>query len=143
MVIVSACLAGYNCRYNGQAKTDPKIADMVRRGEAIAVCPEVLGGFEIPHAPAEISGTGAQVLDGEARIFDKENNDVTQKYLDGVYSVLKICKEFNVKQALLKSKSPSCGCGVIYDGSFTGKLRGGDGVTAALLKRNGIQVTSI
>jgi len=139
--IVSACLAGVNCKYNGGNNEVPDIARLVSGGRAILVCPEQLGGLPTPRLPAEIvGGSGEDVLDGRCRIKNKEGNDVTEEFLKGAEEVLKIAKLAGATKAILKSKSPSCGCGKIYDGTFSGKLKPGNGVTAELLKRNGIDV---
>lgn len=141
MIIVSACLAGINCRYDGGNNLNKEIRDMVVRGEAMPVCPEQLGGCPTPRPPVEIlKGTGADVLDGRCRVVKKDGNDVTQQFIKGANEVLKIAKLIGAKKAILKSKSPSCGFGKIYDGTFEGVLAEGNGVTAELLKRNGIEV---
>ncbi|MBO4385130.1 MAG: DUF523 domain-containing protein [Clostridia bacterium] len=140
MIIVSKCLTGCPCRYDGKSKPDPGIAALVERGEAAAVCPEELGGLAVPRVPAELTGTGGDVLDGKARAVTRDGRDVTGAFIAGAYAALSIAKREGADRAILKSKSPSCGCGEVYDGSFTGSLTPGDGVTAALFKRNGIAV---
>ncbi len=140
MIIVSACLAGIRCRYDGGTRPDPKITEMVRMGEAIPVCPEVLGGLPVPRDPAELTGSGEQVLDGQAKAVTRSGKDVTQAFLRGAQETLRKCREYGATTAILSPNSPSCGCGSIYDGSFTHTLVKGDGVTSALLKRNGIHV---
>lgn len=141
MILVSGCLAGQNCRYDGGTKTVPEIKDMVERGEAIPVCPEQLGGLTTPRPPAEIrGGDGSSVLSGHAKIINKEGVDVTVNYMRGASDVLVIAKDNNIELAVLKSKSPTCGCNKIYDGTFMGTLRQGDGITTALLKQHGIKV---
>ncbi len=139
-MIVSACLAGVRCRYDGNTRPDPKIVEMVRRGEAIPVCPEVLGGLPIPRDPAELTANGEYVLDGQARVVTRSGKDVTQAFLRGAEETLRICREHGITEALFSAKSPSCGCGAIYDGRFTHTLVCGDGVTSALLKRSGVRV---
>lgn len=131
MIIVSACLAGINCNYSGGSKEHKGIVELVKNGEAILVCPEQLGGLTTPREPAEINGD---------RVITKYNTDVTKEFIKGAYEVLNICIKFNCKKAILKSKSPSCGCGIIYDGNFNGMLINGDGLTTRLLKENGIEV---
>lgn len=140
MLIVSKCLTGCPCRYDGKSKPDPAIAALVERGEAVAVCPEVLGGLPTPRVSAELSGSGEDVLDGRARVMTRDGRDVTDEFVRGAYEALKAAKEAGADRAILKSKSPSCGCGTVYDGTFTGTAVSGDGVTAALFKRNGIAV---
>lgn len=140
MEAVSWCLAGRKCRYDGSAKTDMRAVALAERG-AVCVCPEVLGGLPVPREPAEIvGGDGSDVLDGRARVITAGGRDVTAEYISGAEKALKICMEKKVTHAMFKANSPSCGCGSIYDGSFTGKKVSGDGVTAALFKRNGIAV---
>ena len=132
MIIVSACLAGVNCNYKGENSEDASIVNLVAEGRAIMVCPEQLGGLTTPRTPAELRN---------GRVFTKEGADVTEAFLRGANEVLKICKKYNCQKAILKSNSPSCGCGKIYDGNFNGAMVDGDGVTAALLKEHGIEVS--
>ena len=141
MKIVSACLAGLNTRYNGKSKASAKIMVMLAAGDAVAVCPEQLGGLPTPRPPAEIKGgDGAKVLNKKARVYNCNGENVTKEFIRGARETLKIAKECGATEAVFAPRSPSCGCGKIYNGSFTGKLRDGDGVTTALLKRNGIRV---
>jgi len=141
MKIVSACLAGLNTRYNGKSKPNKKVIAMVMKREAVAVCPEQLGGLPTPRPPSEIrGGDGAKVLDKKARVCNCNGKSVTWEFIRGAHETLKIAKECGAKEAIFASKSPSCGCGKIYDGSFSGRLQDGDGVTTALLKRSGISV---
>ena len=130
-ILVSACLLGVNCRYKGDGKRNEKILELGKKHTLIPVCPEQLGGLPTPREPAEQQG---------GRVINKAGQDVTQAYRSGAEAALYIAKLNNVKFAVLKSRSPSCGSGMIYDGSFSGKLIGGDGVCAALLKQNGICV---
>lgn len=144
MILVSACLAGVNCGWDGKNRLDAKIKELVDKKLAIAVCPEVLGGRGIPRTKTEIrSGSGEDVLDGRAKVFDENGKDVTDEFIRGAYVTLEIVKKHNIKEAVLKSKSPSCGVGKIYDGNFKANLVNGEGVTAALLKREGIACQSI
>ncbi len=144
MKIVSACLAGMNMRYDGKSNPNRKVIIMVRRGEAVPVCPEQLGGLPTPRPPQEIvGGSGEDVFDGRAKVFDSLGFEKTKEFIEGAKEALKIAKECGAKEAILASKSQSCGCGRIYDGSFSGRMRDGDGVTAALLKRNGIKVSVV
>ena len=109
--------------------------------ELVPVCPEQLGGLSTPRPPAEIvGGDGADVLDGSASVITVDGEDKTSEFLGGAHQTLEIAKSHNAAHAVLKSKSPSCGCGQIYDGTFSGKLGAGDGVTAVLLRRHGISV---
>lgn len=131
MKIVSACLAGYKCNYKGEAKPNERIIELVKRGEAIPVCPEQLGGLTTPREPAEQK---------DGKVFTKSGKDVTENFSNGAYEVLRIAVIYDCKKAILKSKSPSCGCGQVYDGSFSGNLVKGNGITADLLMANGIKV---
>jgi uncharacterized protein YbbK (DUF523 family) len=141
MIIVSACLAGINCKYNGKSNLNKEIAQMVTNGEAIPVCPEQLGGCTTPRPASEINGgTGADVLDGKCRVKRITGEDITDELIRGAQETLKLAELVNAKKAVLKSKSPSCGCGMVYDGTFSGKLIEGNGVTSELLLRNGIEV---
>lgn len=140
MLIVSKCLAGGRCRYDGESRPDPEIAALVNEGRAIAVCPEQLGGLPTPRTAAELTGSGEEVLSGAARAVTKDGRDVTREFVSGAEKTLRICRLCGADRAVLKAKSPSCGCGLIYDGSFTGKLVPGTGVAAALLIENGIAV---
>ena len=134
MMIVSACLAGFPCRYDGKARPCAQVVELVRAGKAIPVCPEQLGGLSTPR-------TSCEIWDG--RVVDAEGYDRTEAFRRGARAVLRIAQTYGATEALLQSRSPSCGSGRIYDGSFTKTLTAGDGVTARLLKENGIQVTAL
>lgn len=141
MIIVSACLCGIDTKYNGGNNLNEEVLKLLREGRAIPVCPEQLGGQSTPRPAHEIcKGTGADVLDGKARILGPDGDDVTEEFVRGAYETLKIAKECKAKVAILKARSPSCGYGKIYDGTFTGNKIDGNGVTAELLKRHGIKV---
>jgi uncharacterized protein YbbK (DUF523 family) len=142
MVIVSACLCGINCKYDGGNNLDVRVLKLLKEGKAIPVCPEQLGGQKTPRAPHEIiNGSGRDVLEGKARILDpEENDDVTSEFLKGAYETLKIAEATGASIAILKARSPSCGLSRIYDGTFSGTKRTGNGVTAELLLQNGISV---
>ena len=131
MKIVSACLAGTNCRYDGSNSLNEKVANLVKEGKAIPLCPEQLGGLPTPRKPCEQKGD---------RVYDKSGNDLTDLFYNGAGGVLKLAKLLNCKEAILKSYSPSCGCGKVYDGTFTHTIVKGYGVTAKLLQDNGINV---
>ena len=134
MMIVSACLAGFPCRYDGKARPCEQVVELVRAGKAIPVCPEQLGGLPTPR-------TSCEIRDG--RVVDADGRDRTEAFERGARAVLQIAQTYGATEALLQSRSPSCGSGRIYDGSFTKTLTAGDGVTARLLKENGIQVTAL
>ena len=131
MIIVSACLAGVNCKGDGKSSPFQLAIELVGSEEAIPVCPEQLGGLPTPRAPAEKKGD---------RVFTKDGKDVTEEFDKGAAEALKIAQLANCKKAILKSKSPMCGSGEIYDGTFSGKLTVGNGIFAGLLKKNGIKV---
>lgn len=133
MKIVSACLAGIKCRWDGNAKPNQKVIDLVKQSKAIPICPEQLGGLTTPRMPAEQKGD---------KVFTKDGKDITINFEKGANEVLKFTQLFNCKEAILKSKSPSCGVGVIPDGTFSGKLIEGDGITTSLLKKEGIKIIS-
>ncbi|NJD04212.1 MAG: DUF523 domain-containing protein [Ruminiclostridium sp.] len=143
MILVSACLAGINCKYDGRNNYVEEFKKMVANGSAIPVCPEQLGGCPTPRPAVEIhGGTGADVLDGKCAVLRKNGEDATDELVKGAEETLKIAQTAGIERAVLKAGSPSCGCGTIYDGSFSGKLKKGNGVTAELLLRNGIRVTT-
>ena len=138
MKAISACLLGLACRYDGA----PLVIEKQLRPEPgdcwVPLCPEQLGGLATPRIPAEIeAGTGYDVLAGRARVVNREGDDVTAAFLRGAHQTLALCRRLGVTEMLLKSRSPSCGCGQIY---HQGTLVAGEGVTAALLQREGIDV---
>ncbi len=140
-VLISACLLGVNCRYDGGNAYNKTAADIALLEGAIPVCPEQLGGSSTPRPPAEISGgDGASVLDGHCRVKGKNGEDGTENFIKGAVEVLKIANACGANKAILKARSPSCGAGCIYDGTFSGTRQKGNGVTAELLIRNGLEV---
>ena len=134
MILVSACLAGFRCRYDGAAKQSDRIQKLVSEGKAIPVCPEVLGGLPTPRCPAERRGL---------RVITREGKDVTAAFQLGAEETLRLARLYGADRAILKARSPSCGCGRVYDGSFSGKLTGGYGITAELLLKNGVTVEEV
>lgn len=130
-ILVSACLLGINCKYSGQNNRNEKIAELLKVHNLIPICPEQLGGLPTPRPASEIRGN---------RVINTEGQDVTDNYKRGAEATLEIARQCGCKCAVLKSKSPSCGNRMIYDGSFSGKLVEGQGITAALLGANGIEV---
>ena len=141
MIIVSACLCGIDCKYNGGNNLDVRVLKLMQEGKAIPVCPEQLGGLQTPRAPSEIvNGNGCDVLTGKGKIVDSTDDDVTTEFIKGAYETLKIAELMGANIAILKAKSPSCGVSQIYDGSFSGNIRTGNGVTAQLLLSKGIKV---
>jgi uncharacterized protein YbbK (DUF523 family) len=140
-ILVSACLAGRRCRFDGSGNKDDFVANLVAEGRAVLVCPEVDGGLGTPRPPAEIQGgDGADVLAGHARVVTDAGVVVTDAYVRGAERALDAAHRTGAQTAVLKARSPSCGCGEIYDGTFTRATRAGNGVTAALLEANGIRV---
>ena len=143
-VIVSACLLGVRCRYDGGDSRNETAMKQKETSELIPVCPEEAGGLPTPRPPAEIvGGDGEDVLNGKAKVMTVAGRDVTDAYLKGAHHALQVAQAHGATQVILKVRSPSCGCGDIYDGTFSGTLTSGDGVTTALLKRHGITVTSL
>ena len=132
-ILVSACLLGLGCRYSGEKKADDRILGLLDRKDLvlIPVCPEQLGGLPTPREPAERRDGG---------VWDRGRQDVTEQFVKGAGEALKLASLYGCSQAILKERSPSCGSGKIYDGSFQGKVIDGDGITAELLKKNGIMV---
>ena len=131
MIVVSKCLAGAFCRWDGGTNLIPEIRDMVAAGKAVAVCPEVLGGLPIPRNPSEIRN---------GRVFSSIGDDVTAEFIHGAEEALRICQELKCEYAVLKFGSPSCGCGLIHNGKFDGGLVAGNGIAAQLLMDHGITV---
>ncbi|WP_320940431.1 DUF523 domain-containing protein [Lysinibacillus capsici] len=143
MILISACLAGLNVRYNGTNSLDEKIQKLVLENKAVTVCPELMGGFSTPREPAEIvGGNGQDVLDGNATVVESSGQDVTDLYLKGAYATLQKALEVGATHVILKEYSPSCGSAKIYNGKFNGTKLAGEGVTTALLRRNNIIVLS-
>lgn len=141
LYLVSACLAGVNCTFRGTNNLDKSIKKLVDSKAAIALCPEVFGALGSPRENIElVGGGGHDVLDGKARAITASGKDVTANVIRGAASILEIVRIYGIKEAILKSNSPSCGAGRIYDGTFSKKLKPGDGVLAALLKRERVKV---
>lgn len=139
--LVSACLAGIRCTCDGGHKLAKKIERLAEDGQALSVCPELLGGLGIPRPSCEIlGGDGTDVLNGRAKVITHSGRDISRTLIKGAARALGLAKKYGIKKAVLKSKSPSCGAGRIYDGSFSGRLKKGDGVTTALFRINRIAV---
>lgn len=138
--LVSACLFGINCRYDGENNLDEKVMELAEESVLIPVCPEQLGGLETPRKPMTISGGGSAVLDGSGKVTDRDGRDLTDNLVRGAEETLKVAEAYDVEEAILKARSPSCGSGEVYKGES--ELVEKDGVTAALLKRNDIRVIS-
>lgn len=132
-VLVSACLLGLKVRFDGLSKENKEILDLINNFEFIPVCPEIMGGLSTPRVPSEIR---------DGKVFNKDGVDVTENYLRGAEEALRLCKIYNCDTVVLKSKSPSCGKGLVYDGTFSGNLVSGNGITTDYLLKNGIKVYS-
>lgn len=130
-ILVSACLLGVDCKYSGGNNYNEKVLKYIKDYEVIPICPEIMGGLSIPRHPSERIGD---------KVLTNQDTDVTAEYIKGANETLKLAKLFNVKKALLKAKSPSCGKGKIYDGTFTGTVIEGNGVTVDLLEAYDIEV---
>jgi uncharacterized protein YbbK (DUF523 family) len=136
--LISACLVGIKCRYDGDDREDSKMKILMEKDKGVAVCPETLGGLTIPRLKAEIrSGGGEDVLLGKSEVKNQRGDDISLEMIKGAQRTLQIARNLRIKTAFLKEKSPSCGFGKIYR---KGKLIKGEGVTTALLRKNGIEV---
>ena len=140
MIIVSACLCGDNCKYNGGNNANEKVKDFIKGKEVMYVCPEQMGGLSTPRNPSEIVGSAKGILYGEDKIISNKGVDVSREFISGARKVLEIAKKNKVNLAILKAKSPSCGKGFVYDGTFTGNKIIGNGITAQILMDNGVKV---
>ncbi len=141
MILVSSCLLGECTKYSGGHNLHPFFE--TKREHIISVCPEVTGGLQTPRPPAEIvGGSGADVIKGTCRVCSKVGTDVTAEFLCGAKTVLSLAEKHHVQYAVLKESSPSCGSHTIYDGTFSGVKRAGEGVTTSLLRAHGIIVCS-
>ncbi|OQX88053.1 MAG: hypothetical protein B6D55_01360 [Candidatus Omnitrophica bacterium 4484_70.2] len=139
-ILISKCLLGINCRYDGTSSLDKTLLKLLKNYKLIAVCPEELGGLRKFRGPFEIKGKTVDLFSGKAKVINREGKDVTRNFIKGAKIVLKIAQEKMIDFAILKSRSPSCGSQLIYDGSFKKKLVKGKGVTSFLLENFGIKV---
>ncbi|MEZ4460888.1 MAG: DUF523 domain-containing protein [bacterium] len=140
-VLVSACLLGQPVRYDARSNANTRLMEIQREGRVVPVCPEVAGGLAVPRPAAEIvGGDGNDVLDGNATVQTADGIDVTKAFIDGAHHALRLAQRHGVAAVVLKARSPSCGNHAIYDGSHSGVLTAGEGVTTALLRRHGILV---
>ena len=130
-ILMSACLMGVNCRYDGGGKMVPGLQQLMELAQLVPVCPEILGGLTTPRTPSERVGD---------KVLMKDGTDVTAAFRRGADEALRLAALYGAKIAVLKERSPSCGSGVIYDGSFTGQFMPGHGVTGELFKNSGIEV---
>lgn len=141
MILVSSCLLGECTKYSGGHNLHPFFE--TKKEGIISVCPEVMGGLLTPRPPAEIvGGSGADVISGRCSVCSKVGTDVTAEFLCGAKKALALANEHHVEYAVLKESSPSCGSHTIYDGTFSGVKRAGEGVTTSLLRAHGITVYS-
>lgn len=149
MILVSQCLLGDACKYNGGHNYNEKVIAYCKGKDYLKICPEVLGGLSIPRLPSEIVGGSAKdVLDGKAKVMNQKGEDVTDQFILGAKKVVRcienkkgaFSKEDFAIEAILKANSPSCGKGKIYDGTFSGRLVSGNGITTELLMQLGITV---
>ena len=130
-ILISACLVGDKCKYDGHTNYTHLIKDLLEKYELVPFCPEVEGGLPTPRKPSERKGD---------KVINNAGKDVTRNFQLGAEKALNICKYLNIKIAILKENSPSCGVNQIYDGNFKNKLIKGEGVTTELLRKNGIAV---
>jgi uncharacterized protein YbbK (DUF523 family) len=143
-ILVSRCLLGHRVRYDGGAGGPfDQLQRWIDEGRVVPLCPEVAGGLPTPRAAAEIpGGQGGDVLDGQAAVITTEGEDVSAQFLSGAYQALELVQQHDIRIAVLKANSPSCGNLLTYDGTFSGVKVTGEGVTAALLRRHGVRVFS-
>lgn len=134
MILVSSCLLGLKCRYDGKVQVYPQVLNYLKDKEFLPVCPEQMGGLSTPRKPCEVTSIDPIRIQTEAHV------DCTEAFLNGVNEVVKLITLKNISMALLKAKSPSCGSKTIYDGTFSGQLIPGQGVLAKQLQKIGIQV---
>ena len=143
MYLISACLCGVNCKYNGLNNYNEICDKLFTSGKAILVCPEQLGGLPTPRIPSEIIGESSNILNNNnGSVIDKNGNYVTPQFVKGAKETLQIAKKLNIKKAILKDGSPSCGVNYIYNGNFNGSKIKGMGLTAQLLKESSIDIIS-
>lgn len=136
MIGISSCLCGINCKYNGKNNLNPIFLELVNAGVAVPFCPEQLGGLKTPRVPAEIK----KDFKGNLKVVTKNNINVTNEYFLGAERALNILKALEITKVILRRRSPSCGYGEIYDGTFSGTIIEGNGITVDLLLKNGIEV---
>lgn len=142
-LLVSACLGGRTCRYDGKSRSVTLIQELIDCGVALPICPEVDGGLTVPRSASEIvGGTGVDVLQEQARVINKDGEDVSTEFRKGAEESLRIARENGAIAAILCERSPSCGVRMIYDGTFCRQLQPGMGVTSAILARDGIELIS-
>ena len=144
-ILVSACLLGVPCRYDGQSKAHPLARALCEKHHVVPVCGEIFGGLPTPRTPAEIRGDrvvthAARDLNYRNRVVTRDGRDVTEAYRRGAEAAAQLARLTGAQAAVLKERSPSCGSGAVYDGTFSGTLTAGWGVAAGLLREQGIRV---
>ncbi len=140
--LISACLAGENVRYDGRNCLQEQLKKLVENGGAIMVCPEIIGGLPTPRLAAEMHGSAQDILNRQAKVLDREGNDVSDAFIKGAYKALEIAQNHRITHVILKENSPSCGSHFIYDGTFKGQKIRGMGIAATLFKQHGFIVMS-
>lgn len=130
-ILISACLMGVNCRYDGGGKTVPELEELMGLAQLVPVCPEIMGGLPTPRTPAERQGD---------RVCMRDGTDVTEAFCKGAGEAARLAKLYGARAAVLKERSPSCGSGTIYDGSFSGALTSGWGVAGEALREQGLRI---
>ncbi len=138
MYLVSSCLLGVNCRYDGKNNYNDRLFEYFKAAELMPVCPELIGGLSIPRKPCEITEN-----QNGFKIYNINGKDMTDRFIRGAYKTLKIAEILNIKNTIFMERSPSCGVHKIYDGNFNNKLISGQGITTRILENNGIKVYSI
>lgn len=142
MYLISACLCGINCKYNGLNNYNEICERLLKENKVIPICPEQLGGLSTPRIPCELQGIANEIIQGKNKVINKDGIDVTEMFLKGANEVLKISKMLNVNKVIFKEGSPSCGVNFVYDGTFSGKKISGMGITSQLLNNAEIEIYS-
>ena len=143
-ILISACLLGQPVRFDGQSKPveNPTLKNWLAEGRLVTACPEVSGGLPVPRPAAEMDGLADNILVGRGAVKTADDADVSRYFLSGAEQTLELCQQQNIRVAILKENSPSCGSTQVYDGSFSHRLISGAGITTTLLRQNGISVFS-
>jgi uncharacterized protein YbbK (DUF523 family) len=141
-LLISGCLAGLSCRYDGRSKPHPRLEDLKRRYDLIPVCPEQAGGLSTSRIPNELQASAADILSGRGKVKNQAGEDCTENFIRGASETLKVVRLLEIKIALLKDGSPSCGKNRVYNGTFSGKSIPGMGITAQVLSDEEIDIYS-
>jgi len=141
-LLISGCLAGLSCRYDGGSKPHPHLDDLRKDYDLIPVCPEQAGGLSTPRIPNELQDSAAEILFGRGKVKNQAGEDCTEQFILGATETLKVVRLLEIKKALLKDGSPSCGKNRVYDGTFSGKSITGRGITAEKLHDEGVDIYS-